>query len=172
MVKGRVGSPVAVSGAGALIASADFHGMEVEVVRCCEGARVGVRGIVVRETRSTVTVVCDEREDKRRRKRGGGGKRGDEGGVPEADEGQDKVRMILKKGTVFRVVVDLPTVDEVAEGKVDEGIQAGANGARGSSAVGSNTKRQLIFELHGDQLEIRPIERATKKFKWKSKDYL
>lgn len=42
---------------GSKLSSADFHGAEVEVVRSrCEG-RVGVRGIVVRDTKFTFVVV-------------------------------------------------------------------------------------------------------------------
>ncbi|KAJ9650884.1 hypothetical protein H2198_009824 [Neophaeococcomyces mojaviensis] len=165
VVETKTGQPVSVNGGGALIASADFHGMEVEVVGCVDQGRVGCRGIVVRETRSTVVIVCDERE-RSRRKLQRDGKAG--------DVVQDKVRMILKKGTVFRIVIDLPSKEENGAGR----LQAEATGSgptagdSTSSQTALRTKRQLVFELHGDQLGIRPIERAVKKFKWKPMDYL
>lgn len=33
-------------------------------------------------------------------------------------------------------------------------------------------KRPLVFELHGNQLEMRAADRAKKKFKWKNMDYI
>jgi ribonuclease P protein subunit POP4 len=30
----------------------------------------------------------------------------------------------------------------------------------------------LVFELHGNQFEFRPADRASRKFKWKAMDYL
>jgi ribonuclease P protein subunit POP4 len=32
--------------------------------------------------------------------------------------------------------------------------------------------RNLVFELHGNQFEFRPADRASRKFKWKNMDYL
>lgn len=44
---------------GSKLASADFHGAEVQVVRSrCQG-RVGMRGIVVRDTKFTFVVVME-----------------------------------------------------------------------------------------------------------------
>lgn len=166
VVKGKVGSAATASnGAGALIAGADFHGMEVEVVRCVDVGRLGLKGIVVRETRSTLTVVCDAREDRARGRRAE--KADGDGQGTEAGARRDKVRMVLKKGTVFRVVLDLPGREEAPASNSSDAVDA-----REPTASGTLTKRQLVFELHGDQLEIRPVERATKKFKWKSMDYL
>jgi ribonuclease P protein subunit POP4 len=42
---------------GALLASLDYHGAELEVVRCGCVGRVGTRGIVVRDTKFTFVVV-------------------------------------------------------------------------------------------------------------------
>jgi ribonuclease P protein subunit POP4 len=36
----------------------------------------------------------------------------------------------------------------------------------------SARSRNLVFELHGNQFEFRPADRANRKFKWKSMDYL
>lgn len=48
---------VTAQSAGSRLASADFHGAEVEVVRSRCVGRVGVRGIVVRDTKFTFEVV-------------------------------------------------------------------------------------------------------------------
>ena len=36
----------------------------------------------------------------------------------------------------------------------------------------STRPRNLVFELHGNQFEFRPADRANRKFKWKTMDYL
>lgn len=170
VVKGRVGSAVTASNGAGLIASADFHGMEVEVVRCVDVGRVGMKGIVVRETRSTLIVVCDQKEDVRKSRKAKWTVRG----KPYRKD-QDKVRMIMKKGSVFRVVIESPTEEENNPDAVeDEDVEMkeDQNSASNVDIAKRQARRQLIFELHGDQLEIRPIERATKKFKWKPMDYL
>jgi len=51
------GAYVTAQSAGSKLASADFHGAEVEVVRSRCVGRVGVRGIVVRDTKFTFEVV-------------------------------------------------------------------------------------------------------------------
>lgn len=170
-MKGRIGSAVTGTSGAGLIASADFHGMEVEIVRCVDVGRVGLRGIVVRETRSTVTVVCDEKEDTKKTKRQA--KWRGKGETPKDD--QDKVRMIMKKGTVFRVVIDLPMEEDKEQSLLDEEdvqMKEDQDDTRKVDVAKREPKRQLVFELHGDQLEIRPIERAVKKFKWRPMDYL
>jgi ribonuclease P protein subunit POP4 len=70
---------------GSLLASADFHGAEIEVVRCWCGGRVGTRGIVVRDTKFTFVVVTEKNE----------------------------VRTLPKRGSMFRYEVPLP--DEKGE---------------------------------------------------------
>lgn len=100
--------------------------MQVEVVRCRDVGRVGLRGIVVRETKGSLVLVTEK----------------------------DGVRTMLKTGAVFRVVVELP-------------------GFPGKSEKSEQEKtRNLVFELHGEQLQIRPVDRAVRKFKWKAMDYL
>lgn len=166
MVAGKVGSAASANGAGALMASADYHGMEVEVVRCVDVGRIGMKGIVVRETRSTFTIVMDEREDKKRRAKWMGKLKDiDKVHGTKNSKPKDKVRMILKKGSVFRVVINLPSVKE--------GSAPGETVKSSTEEEGElQTERRLVLGLHGDQLEIRPVERAVKKFKWKVMDYL
>jgi ribonuclease P protein subunit POP4 len=63
-----------------LLASADFHGAEVEVVRCRDTGKVGFRGVVVRDTKFTFVIVMEG----------------------------DKVRTVPKRGAVFAYEVRLP----------------------------------------------------------------
>ena len=70
---------VASEGVGSLLASADFHGAEIEVVRCTDTGRMGAKGIVVRDTKFAFVIVTE----------------------------QDQVRTIPKKGNVFRYAVKI-----------------------------------------------------------------
>ena len=36
----------------------------------------------------------------------------------------------------------------------------------------NSRKKPLVFELHGNQLQVRAADRANKKFKWKNMDYI
>lgn len=79
-VKWDVGRSITAQGHGSLLASADFHGAKIEVVRCACVGRVGTRGIVVRDTKFTFVIVTEK----------------------------DEVRTLPKRGTVFRYEVPLP----------------------------------------------------------------
>ncbi len=82
-------------GAAAKLASADFHGAGVEVVRSGCVSRVGIRGIVIRDSKFAFEIVT----------------RG------------DRVKLVPKEGTVFRF--EVPVVGpEVKAGEGGEG-QAG-----------------------------------------------
>jgi ribonuclease P protein subunit POP4 len=48
--------------AGPLLAGADFHGAEVEVTRCRCTARVGIKGIVAKDTKGTLEIITRENE--------------------------------------------------------------------------------------------------------------
>lgn len=49
---------------GAKLVSADYHGAEMEVVRSRSAGRVGLKGIVVRDTKFTFTIVTEKDEVK------------------------------------------------------------------------------------------------------------
>lgn len=49
---------------GAKLVSADYHGAEVEVVRSRSSGRVGLKGIVVRDTKFTFVIVTAKDEVK------------------------------------------------------------------------------------------------------------
>jgi ribonuclease P protein subunit POP4 len=123
------GKAVTPQGHGPLLASADFHGAKLEVVRCSDAGRVGTLGIVVRDTKFTFVLVTPK----------------------------DEVRVVPKKNTVFRYEIPLAEVGGGGEQHGEEGDRQG---------------RSLVFELHGNQFEFRPADRANRKFKWKVTDYL
>jgi ribonuclease P protein subunit POP4 len=91
-VREVLGSEVYTGGEGAAakLASADFHGAGVEVVRSGCVSRVGIKGIVVKDSRFAFEVVT----------------RG------------DRVKLVPKEGTVFRFEVPVPV--PVVKGKAGE----------------------------------------------------
>ncbi|KAJ6078857.1 hypothetical protein N7467_008610 [Penicillium canescens] len=72
--------PVSALVHGSKLVSADYHGAEVEVVRSSCSGRVGVRGIVVRDTKFTFVLVTE----------------------------RDEMKTIPKEQTIFRFTVPLP----------------------------------------------------------------
>ncbi|THW62496.1 RNase P/MRP, p29 subunit [Aureobasidium pullulans] len=53
---------VNAAGVGPLLASADYHGAMVDVVRCRCVGRVGIRGIVVKDTKFTLEIITLKNE--------------------------------------------------------------------------------------------------------------
>ncbi|KAJ5587246.1 uncharacterized protein N7459_003011 [Penicillium hispanicum] len=141
---------------GAKLVSADYHGAEVEVVRSRCASRVGMKGIVARDTKFTFVIVTEKDEVK--------SKSGPDrvSGMGEF-ETNDPVRCaaIPKEHSVFRFTVPLPTTEKSAEESEMHQWEA----THGASSP-------LVFELHGSQFETRPVDRANKKFKWRNVDYL
>ena len=147
---------VTAQGHGSLLASADFHGALVEVVRAKDVGKVGSKGIVVRDTRYTFVLVTE----------------------------QNEVKTVPKKDCVFRYGVEIPLYQQqTEEKKMVVEHDGGAPKERGQPVNDNdemeiekeeeaNKTRTLVFELHGNQFEFRPAERANRKFKWKVTDYL
>ncbi|KAF2226894.1 Rof/RNase P-like protein [Elsinoe ampelina] len=77
---------------GPMLSSADFHGAVVRVVRSGCVSRVGIRGIVVKDTKFTFEIVTK----------------------------MDQVKVVPKEGTVFRVEVPVEgdALEETDDGKV------------------------------------------------------
>lgn len=86
--------------AGPLLASADFHGAEVQVVRSRCVGRVGVKGFVVRDTKFTFVVVTR----------------------------RDRVVTLPKEGCWFAIEVPLGSQDE--EGMAGNGEEVAEEGVR------------------------------------------
>lgn len=124
---------VSAQGGGAILAGADFHGAEMEVVRCGCVGRVGTKGIVVKETKFTFEMVTRK----------------------------DELRVVPKRKTVFRFEVPLPKVEDEKDVQMENGV-----------TESRLTKKNLVFEIHGSQFEVRPTDRATKKFKQRTLDEL
>ena len=120
--RGPLGSPDA-----AKLCSADFHGAEVEVVRSRCVSRVGVRGIIVKDSMRAFDIVTKNRG----------------------------VKILPKEGTIFRFWVEVPDVPVEVPNGHDEVKEE----------VKPEEKKNLIFELHGDQFMVRPADRANRKFK-------
>lgn len=78
------------------IAAADLHGAVVEVVRCRCVDRVGLKGVVVRESRQAVEIVLESTGKELGEAGGEGNKR---------RKGKGSVRLIPKEGTIFRMMV-------------------------------------------------------------------
>ncbi|TLS28449.1 hypothetical protein PpBr36_01425 [Pyricularia pennisetigena] len=121
--------------AAAKLTSADFHGAEVEVVRSSCPGRVGIKGIVVKDSRFVFEIITRK----------------------------NVLKMVPKEGTIFRVEVPL------AAGRDD----VGGENAGGSKKPNQDTmdlpadkdKRKFVFDIHGEQFQLRSIDRANKKFK-------
>ncbi|KAF4159797.1 hypothetical protein CNMCM6936_009155 [Aspergillus lentulus] len=76
--------PITPQSHGSKLVTADFHGAEVEVVRSRCAGRVGVKGIVARDTKFTFMIVTEK----------------------------DEVKTIPKEQTIFRFTVPLPSADD------------------------------------------------------------
>lgn len=134
--RGLVG--VDVGFAGPRLASADFHGAELEVVRSRCVGRVGVRGIVVRDTKFTFEIVT----------------RG------------DVLKVLPKEHTVFRVAVPRAAVDSVGDEAGSKEAGGEEEGGTQQEEVVDDLP-PVVFEIYGCQFENRAVDRATKKFKTK-----
>jgi ribonuclease P protein subunit POP4 len=67
---------------------------------------------------------------------------------------------IPKKDTIFKFQIPLPSDTSSSADGMDEAVNSSLRPAN------------LVFELHGNQFEFRPAERANRKFKFKAMDYL
>ncbi len=136
---------VTAQSAGSKLASADFHGSEVVVVRSrCVGL-VGLKGIVVRDTKFTFQVVTEKNEMKSKFLYMYG-----------RFECLTSSLAVPKKHTVFLFEVPQPGVKAVYPEEITEVRQMEQDPSK---------PQNLVFELHGSQFENRATDRATKKFK-------
>jgi len=94
------------------------------VVRSACVGRVGIRGIVVKDARFVFELVT----------------RG------------DRLKVVPKEGTVFRV--------EIAAAEGESATDGGRDGAQAGGG-----QRNMVFEIHGGQFAYRSADRANKKFK-------
>ena len=124
------------SAEAARLCAVDYHGAEIEVVRSRCVSRVGVRGIVVKDSKFVFEVVTRK----------------------------DQVKIVPKEHTVFRF--NIPRRGRHCEEKAEEGVVTeGEKGKVGKGEQNGEGKRDLVFELHGNQFIYRAVDRANRKFK-------
>ena len=121
---------VSKEGQGSFLASAEYVGARMTVVRSSCTSYVGLSGIVVRDTKFTFVLVTTK----------------------------DEAKTVPKRGSVFEFELPLPT-DDLAETERAERERR-------------EKRKQLVFELFGNQFEVRPADRAKKQFKWQPMDYV
>lgn len=134
---------ITAQGAGPKLVSADYHGAELTVVRGRCVGMVGLRGIVVKDTKFTFQIITPKNRLKSTFI----------DLTPSCNMYAELVLAIPKKHTVFRFEIPQPppSPEETLE-----------------KAQGSQLETQLPplqFELYGSQFEHRATDRATKKFK-------
>ncbi|KAG8160871.1 hypothetical protein KVR01_009135 [Diaporthe batatas] len=113
-------------GAASKLSSADMHGAEVEVVRSGCVGRVGIKGIVIKDARFVFEVVTPK----------------------------NKVKLVPKEGTLFRVEIPPPPP-----------TTTGAEPTEAAGGEQATSTKSLVFEIHGDQFSVPSAERANRKFK-------
>ncbi|KAI4114707.1 MAG: hypothetical protein LQ345_004562 [Seirophora villosa] len=143
MVKGKQ-NWVTAQGAGGKFASADFHGSKLIVVRSKCVSLVGLKGIVVRDTRFTFQIITEKNELK---------------SIPKpfafAKSRAHNDLAIPKNHTIFEFHVPQPDlIADSSDAMSDKDIS--------DEDMGANA---LVFQIHGSSFKHRAVERATKKFK-------
>lgn len=111
-------------GAAAKLTSADFHGARVEVVRSGCVGRVGIKGIVIKDTRFVFDIITP----------------------------QNAIKTVPKEGTTFRVEVPPP-------------VHAPKDPDPTAQDTQPLPPKNFVFHILGNQLSVRPAERANRKFK-------
>jgi ribonuclease P protein subunit POP4 len=153
---GGYGRYVEPKGAGPLLAGADFHGAMVEVMRSRCVARVGVRGIVVRDTRFTFEIITKRDELKGLSK-----------SIPSCTKpnANSEIVVLPKEHTVFRFEVPIVDAPLESEKKLEGETEKGSEKDRMEvDSTWDNQLRPLVFELQGSNFEVRATDRATRKF--------
>jgi len=120
-----LGSEIYTGGeaAAAKLSSADFHGAEVEVVRSKCVSRVGIKGIVIKDSKFAFEVITRK----------------------------NKLKLVPKEGTVFRLEVPAPATP--------------GDGQEESQPAKHDQPRGMVVEIHGEQFQFRSADRASKKFR-------
>ena len=161
---GSEGKAAAASAASAAAASAeaerrmrgaDLHGAEVRVVACSCPSRVGVTGIVVRDSAQTLQLITSRPSTRRRRhsEAGGGGgsgeKTSDDPDAPQdaaaaaaAAAADDALVVVPKRGALF-------SLELLSSSGGGGSSKKGGGGARGD---GGGSPHRWVVSLRGDDL--------------------
>lgn len=148
--EGPHGNYVSIKNAGPMITSADLHGAIVQVVRCKSVGRVGIQGIVLKDTKFAFEVITPKNELKSK---------------SECDFIEihaielhilTRLAAVPKGDTIFRIEIQLPPrkLEQAEQPTVDTTVELPSE---------DNDRANLVFELHGSSFENRPADRATKK---------
>ncbi|KAK4211253.1 putative rRNA and tRNA processing protein [Rhypophila decipiens] len=134
-------------GAASKLCSADFHGAEVEVVRSGCVSRVGIMGIVIKDSKFAFEIITKK----------------------------NVLKLVPKEGTVFRFRVPVQNQQQTettkAEGntgsgqQTDEKMEGLETTATTTTAPPDKPPPSMVFEIHGEQFRFRPTDRATRKFR-------
>ncbi|KXJ89161.1 hypothetical protein Micbo1qcDRAFT_235489 [Microdochium bolleyi] len=130
--------------AAAKLASADIHGARVRVSRSSCPSRVGIEGIVVRDSRYAVQIVTKK----------------------------NVVKLVPKEGTMFRVEVAARAAAMGSEGQAGTdskqtilGQDTGTRQQQEEAAQDPEQGKVFVFEVLGDQFQTRSADRANRKFR-------
>ena len=94
----------------AKLCSADFHGARLEVVRSKCVGRVGIKGVVVKDSMGAFEMVCQGSEKSGEGKKAGDGEKAGAGdGKEKEKERRDKKVLVPKEGTIFKFTIPIPT---------------------------------------------------------------
>ncbi len=108
-------------GAAAKLASADSYGAEVEVIRSSCVSRVGIKGIIIKDSKFAFEIMTRK----------------------------NTLKLVPKESPVFRLQVPAITKE------------------RGDQETEGAKQQQPLtkdFEIHGEQVQFRSADQATKKF--------
>lgn len=143
---GWASGPITGAGAAPKLVSADYHGAELEVVRSRCVSRVGVKGIVIKETKFTFELITKN----------------------------NTVKSIPKEGTVFQFILSPSPATKPGIEKTQEGAETKDSVGGGQDAMGDTDMnipkveeaiKPLVFEIYGAQFQTRASDRAIKKTK-------
>lgn len=138
-------------GAAAKLASADIHGARVRVSRSSCPSRVGIEGIVVRDSRYAVQIITRK----------------------------NAVKLVPKEGTMFRVEIPAQSTaaatldsrnqdssDVLSTGaKVDAEMTDRGEDTAETPSTTTVQDSMFAFEILGDQFQTRSADRANRKFR-------
>jgi len=137
------------TGTAAKLCAADFHGAELEVVRCRCPSRVGIKGIVIKDTKMAFLVVTMK----------------------------DEVKSVPKEYTIFRFEIPIAGANDGKSDNVGKGGLSVEKMQGVEETVDKKEKeedkdkkddvKKMVFEIHGSNFMFRAADRANKKFKFR-----
>nr|POE51723.1 ribonuclease p protein subunit p29 [Quercus suber] len=121
--------------AGPLLVSADYHGALLQVVRSRCPSRVGLQGIVVKDTKFTFELCT----------------------------AHDAVKVCPKEHTVFAFEIPLPGPSKGSDEDAATTVPTAGTASEHAEDEERAGRKPLRFEIHGNQFRSRAPDRASKK---------